>query len=282
MATRIATFTNGDLGFPVVDTGPLEGPPVLLLHGWPQDQQSWEQVAKLLNDSGYRTFAPNLRGASNSANPASRRAFDAGSLRSDVTAMVRQIGQPVHLVGHDWGAALAWNVATHHAEVLRSLTAVSVPHPAAFIRALLTSKQAFSSWYMYFFQLPWLPELALGSSWLMTRALMTTGQRRELAARDARRNSTWSLRRGGLNWYRGAVTELPDFGSPTPVPVLQVWSDGDTAVRRDGIDRTHAHAAGTYRLKVLEGVSHWVPEEAPDELASELIEHFAEADRLST
>ncbi|MFC7492076.1 MULTISPECIES: alpha/beta fold hydrolase [unclassified Knoellia] len=278
MTNRIETFTNEGLRFPVVDTGPLGGPPVLLLHGWPQDQQSWAQVASRLNDAGYRTFVPNLRGASDSANPPDRTSFGTSALRGDVTAMVGQIGQPVHLAGHDWGAALSWNVASHHPEVLRSLTAVSVPHPAAFLRSLLTSRQGMSSWYMAFFQLPWVPELVLGSSWFMTRALMATGQRRDLAARDAERNRTLSLRRGGLNWYRGAVTELPDFGSPTPVPVLQVWSDRDTAVRRDGIDRTHAHAAGPYRLKVLEGVSHWIPEEAPDALAEELIAHFAEAD----
>ncbi|UUZ44344.1 alpha/beta fold hydrolase [Janibacter limosus] len=251
---------------------------MLLLHGWPRDGQSWSQVAEQLNAAGFRTFAPHLRGTTDSANPPHRRDFGTSALRSDVTAMVQQIGQPVHLVGHDWGAAPAWDVATHDAGLLRSLTAVSVPHPATFLRSLFTSTQGASSWYMYFFQLPWVPELALDSTRFMTRALMATGQRRELAAQDARRNGTHALRRGGLHWYRGAVTELPDFGSPTPVPVLQVWSDGDTAVRRRAVEGTHVHAAGTYRLKVLEGVSHWIPQEAPDELATELIAHFHEAD----
>lgn len=245
MGDRIHSFTNGELRFPVLDTGPLDGPPVLLLHGWPQDQASWAGVTELLNEASYRCFAPSLRGATESANPVSRRAFSGRALRTDVAAMVAQIGQPVHLVGHDWGAALAWSTATHEPELLRSLTAVSVAHPATFFRSLFTSAQGLSSWYMYFFQLPWIPELLLGSKWFMTRALMNTGQRRKIAARDARRNSSRRLRRGGLNWYRGAVIDPFDAGAPTPVPVLQVWSDEDTAIRRHSIDRTYAHAAGS-------------------------------------
>lgn len=271
---RITHFSNGDLTFPARDRGPLDGIPVLLLHGWPQDGSSWDGVTRRLNDEGFRTYSPDLRGVSSTANPRSRRAFSGSALRSDVTAMVAQIGQRVHLVGHDWGAALAWNVAAHEPDLLNSLTAISVPHPSAFLRALVTSRQGIASWYMYFFQLPWVPELVLGSRWFMTRALMTTGQRRELADRDARRNATHGLRRGGLNWYRGAVIDPFDAGSPTPIPVLQVWSEGDSAVLRHSIDRTEAYAGGAYRLKVLEGVSHWIPDEAPEELATELIAHF--------
>jgi pimeloyl-ACP methyl ester carboxylesterase len=274
MNTRITEFHNGELSFPVRDSGPLEGEPVLLLHGWPQDGSSWEPVAAHLNEAGYRTFAPTLRGVTPGANPRRRGTFRSSELRSDVAAMIAAIGGPVHLVGHDWGAALAWGVATHRPELLRSLTAVSVPHPAAFLRSLYTSPQGLSSWYMYFFQLPVLPELVLGSSWFMTRSLMTTGQARGAARRDARRNGTHALRRGGLNWYRGAVLEPRDHGAPTPVPVLQVWSDGDTAILRHGIERTHAYAAGDYRLSVLEGVSHWIPDEAPERLADEIIRHL--------
>lgn len=274
MSERITEFHNGALRFPARDTGPLDGPPVLLLHGWPQDGSSWSAVAAALNEAGYRTFAPDLRGVSALANPRSRRHFRGSALRSDVAAMVEQIGRPVHLVGHDWGSALAWNVATHEPELLLSLTGVSVPHPAAFLKSLATSRQGLVSWYMYFFQLPWLPELALGWSWFMTRALMTTGQTRDAARRDARRNGTWAARRGGFNWYRGAFVEPFDAGDSTPVPVLQVWSDGDTAILRPGIDATRRHAAGAYRLVVLEGVSHWIPDEAPELLADALVEHI--------
>lgn len=271
------TFRNGDLTFPAREAGPRDGAPVLLLHGWPQDGSSWGQVAPLLHAEGYRTYAPDLRGVSGGARPKGRYGYRLSALRSDVAAMVEQIGEPVHLVGHDWGAALAWNVASHSPELLRTLTAVSVPHPAAFGRALLTSRQGLSSWYMYAFQLPVLPELALGRTALMTRVLEKTGQGSSYAARDAAGNADGARRRGGLNWYRGMVFEPFDAGAPVPVPVLQVWSDGDVAVRRSGIDRTREHAAGEYRLAVLDGVSHWVPDEAPDRLVAEMLPHLARA-----
>ncbi|BBH15718.1 alpha/beta hydrolase [Nocardioides baekrokdamisoli] len=277
--TRIDTFTNGSLRFPARDSGPLDGVPVLLLHGWPQDGESWAEVAARLNEAGYRTLAPDLRGVTPTASPAGRSAYRGSALRTDVAAMVDQIGQPVHLVGHDWGAALAWNVACHQPELVRSLNAVSVPHPGAFIRSMATSTQGLASWYMYVFQLPWLPELVLGSQRFMTASLMGTGQSREAAARDARRNGVRGLRRGGLNWYRGAVLEPRDLGSPTSVPVLQVWSDGDKAVMRGSIERSAAYATGPYRLSVFEGVSHWIPDEVPDRLAAELVSHFEEVDQ---
>lgn len=277
MTPRLEEFRNGDLRFPARDSGPRDGIPVLLLHGWPQDGSSWDAVTALLHDEGYRTFAPDLRGVSTHANPRSRRAFRASRLRSDVAAMVDQIGGPVHLVGHDWGAALAWDVATHQPELLLSLTSVSVPHPAAFLRSLVTSRQGLASWYMYYFQLPWLPELTLGWSTVMARALTATGQSGEAARRDAHRNGRWAARRGGFHWYRGALFEPFDAGTPTPVPVLQVWSDGDKAVLRAGIDLTREHAAGHYRLHVLEGVSHWIPDEVPDALVAELLVHFDHA-----
>lgn len=281
MTGRIDSFTNGDLRFPARDSGPIDGLPVLLLHGWPQDGESWSGVTAPLNEAGYRTFAPDLRGITPTASPARRSAYRGSVLRTDIAAMVEQIGQPVHLVGHDWGAALAWNVAAHQPDLLRSLCAVSVPHPAAFVRSMATSTQGLASWYMYFFQLPWLPEIVLGSQRFMTTSLMGTGQTRDSAERDARRNGVRRLRRGGLNWYRGAVLEPFDLGSATPVPVLQVWSDGDKAVLRGSIERTEAYAAGHYRLSVFEGVSHWIPDEAPDRLAAELLTHLTEVDRAS-
>lgn len=272
--SRITEFVNGDLRFPVDDTGPLDGEPVLLLHGWPQDRESWRKVAAHLNAAGFRTYAPTLRGACATASPAARSAYRSSALRSDVRAMVAAIGGPVHLVGHDWGAALAWQVACEEPTLARTLTAVSVPHPAAFLRSFLTSLQASASWYMFAFQTPFVPEWILGSETFMTHALTATGQSRAAARRDARRNQDRQVRRGGLNWYRGAVLEPRAARTPTPVPVLQVWSDADSAVLRASIDRTGAYAAGDYRLEVLEGVSHWIPDEAPAHLANLVAEHI--------
>lgn len=127
MTDRIDAFTNGDLRFPARDSGPADGAPVLLLHGWPQDGECWAGVAERLNQAGFRTFAPDLRGTTEWANPASRRAYRSSVLRTDIAAMVARIGQPVHVVGHDWGAALAWNVATHEPAGSQRLVHVLLP-----------------------------------------------------------------------------------------------------------------------------------------------------------
>ena len=272
--TRIVDFIHGDLRFPARDGGPLDGPPVLLLHGWPQDGDSWDAVAALLQAAGFRTFAPSLRGRAETARPARRTAYTLSRLREDVRAMVEQIGEPVHLVGHDWGAALAWSVATHEPELLRTLSAVSVPHPGSFLQAMLTSRQGLKSWYMYVFQLPILPEIMIGRPANLRRALRQSGLPPASATRDAERNGSFADARGGLNWYRGALLEAPDHGRPTPVPVLQVWSDGDVAVTEVGIDRTREYAAGDFRLVTYAGVSHWIPDEAPERLAADLVAHF--------
>lgn len=272
---RISTFHRAGLVFPVIDTGPIAGEPVLLLHGWPQDSRSWSEVAGLLNQAGYRTFAPDQRGASASAAPRWRWQYRLDELAADVEAMVEQIGRPVHVVGHDWGAAAAWAAAASGRAGLRSLAALSVPHPAAFARAMMTSRQALASWYMFAFQLPVIPELILRTG-LFRRMLRQTGQSEEIARRDGERVRDRAMARGGLHWYRGMMLSSPRLLlGRVSVPTLQVWSDGDTAVLANGIKLTRRYADGPFRLEVLPGVSHWIPEEAPTPVAKLLVEHFA-------
>ncbi|GAB3209453.1 alpha/beta fold hydrolase [Nocardia tengchongensis] len=271
---RITSFRRDGLVFPVIDSGPISGEPVLLLHGWPQDSRSWREVAELLNQAGYRTFAPDQRGASATASPRLRWQYRLGELAADVLAMIDQIGRPVHLVGHDWGSAAAWAAAIEGPDRLLSLTALSVPHPGAFARAILTSRQGLASWYMYFFQLPVVPELLLRTE-LFTRLLRGTGQSAQVARRDSARMRDRAIARGGLHWYRGMPFSSPRLLSGrVSVPTLQVWSDGDTAVLDSGIKLTRRYADGPYRLEVLPGVSHWIPDEAPEALTRLLVEHF--------
>ncbi|WP_067813695.1 alpha/beta fold hydrolase [Nocardia inohanensis] len=272
---RITAFRRGDLVFPVLDTGPLDGTPVLLLHGWPQDSRSWAEVAELLNEAGYRTFAPDLRGASATASPRSRWAYRLEELAGDVLAMVEQIGRPVHVVGHDWGAAAGWAAATAGHSGMLSLAALSVPHPGAFARAMVTTRQSMASWYMYVFQLPVLPELMVRTG-LFRRMLKQTGQSPAVALRDSDRLRDRVIARGGLNWYRGMPISSPRMlRARVAVPVLQLWSDGDTAVLEHGPRLTGRYVDGPFRFEVVPGVSHWLPDEAPAPVAALLIEHFA-------
>jgi len=273
---RTISFTRDGLVFDVRDEGPVEGTPVVLLHGFPQDSRSWDAVSPLLHARGYRTLAPDQRGYSPGARPGHRRAYRSSELTADVVALIEDAGLgPVHLVGHDWGAAVAWGVAAQRPDLLRSLTALSVPHPAAFVRAMLTSSQGLRSWYMYFFQLPWLPERQLTSQRSMAGALRATGLSRESAARDAELMGDRRTARGALNWYRAMVFSDPrSMSTKVTVPTLHVWSDGDTAIGPKGAALTPRFVTGPYTYEVLEGVSHWIPDEVPEVLDELLSRHF--------
>ena len=272
---RVTTFTRDGLVFDVRDAGPTNGTPVVLLHGFPQDARAWDAVSPLLHVRGYRTIAPTQRGYSPGARPRPRRAYRSSELVKDVVALIGETGLgSVHLVGHDWGAVVAWALAAHRPDLLRSLTALSVPHPAAFLRAMLTSRQALKSRYMYFFQLPWLPERYLASdSW--ERSLRSTGMSAQSAAHDAKLMRDRGAARGALNWYRAMLYSSPRaMRAKITVPTMYVWSDGDVAIGPKGAALTPRFVEGPYTYEVLEGVSHWIPEEVPQLLDALLASHF--------
>lgn len=273
---RLDSYTRDGLTFDVVDSGPIDGDPVVLLHGFPERATSWERVSPLLHEAGLRTYAPDQRGYSPGARPPTRLGYRTGELVADVVELVERIGAPVHLVGHDWGAVVAWHLASAHPDSVRTLTAVSVPHPRAFLAAGLTSDQLIRSYYVGVFQLPGLPELlAAPEGGPFDRALARSGMTEEQLVRFRCEMVEDGALTGGLGWYRAAA--LPD---PTPpgrvgVPTTFVWSDGDTAVARAGVDATGSWCDGPYELVVLEGVTHWVPVQAPDALAEAVLTRIA-------
>src|SRR3984957_10203107 len=172
-------YRRDDLVFDVRDAGPPDGSVVVLLHGFPQRNDSWNAVIDRLTAEGYRCLAPNQRGYSPGARPSRRRDYCMSDLVADVGALIDASGaRQVHLVGHDWGAAVAWAAAAEMPERLATVSPISVPHPAAFIKSFANSRQGLASWYMYLFQLPRLPEWSMlrrnGS--LMSRFLQQAGQ----------------------------------------------------------------------------------------------------------
>ncbi len=266
---RISTYTRSGLVFDVLDDGPLEGPAVVLLHGFPERASHWDEVARLLHLEGLRTLAPDQRGYSRGARPRGRLAYRLPQLVGDVVALVDRYGGPVHLVGHDWGAVVAWATAAARPDLVRTLTTVSVPHPAAFARSLLTSDQALRSWYVLAFQPPWVVEAAARAGLLGTflrRAGLTDP---ELARFQAEIVDDGALP-GALGWYRALPFSTSATG-PVRVPTTHVWSDGDVALSRRGAELTAAHVHAPYELVVLEGVSHWVPTRAPEALAAAVV-----------
>ena len=276
---RITSYTRDGLVFDVDDAGPVDGTPVLLLHGFPQDSRSWAALSPLLHARGYRTIAPNQRGYSPAARPRPRRAYRPSELTADVVALIEFAGLGhVHLVGHDWGAAVAWEVAAQRPDLLRSLTALSVPHPAAFVRAMFTSSQGRRSRYMLFFQLPWWPERQLSSGKTWERLRRSTGMTSEAAARDAEPMRDRGAARGALNWYRAMMLSSPRaVRAKITVPTLYVWSNRDSAIGPKGAALTPRYVSGPYTYEVLEGVSHWIPDEVPEQLDALLATHFDEA-----
>ncbi|MEV6217953.1 alpha/beta fold hydrolase [Nocardia sp. NPDC051833] len=277
MSNRLTSYTRVGLRFDVVDSGPIDGPVVLALHGFPQTASSFGELAALLDARGYRTIAPNQRGYSPGARPRGRFAYRITELVDDVLALIREIDRgPVHLVGHDWGAMVAWSVAAARPDLVRSLVTMSVPHPAAFRRSLLGSDQLARSYYMGLFQIPVIPERLLHARpGILDRALAGTGMTPEMIARVHREIVDTGALTGGLNWYRAMILlGQRAISAPVQVPVTHVWSSGDTALARRGAELTGNYVTGDYRLVVLDGASHWLPEERPRELAEIITERI--------
>jgi pimeloyl-ACP methyl ester carboxylesterase len=265
----------GDLLFDAVADGPPDGRPVLLLHGFPQTSWSWRHVMPGLAAAGFRVVAPDQRGYSPGARPEGVEPYRMPHLVGDVLGLLDALGaEQADVIGHDWGAAVAWQTATRHPERVRTLTAVSVPHPLAFVQALRTDEdQRQRSQYMKLFQVEGKAEAVL------------------LRDDDAGLHTFFGdnadiepyldlMRQPGvltkcLSWYRAQdLSDIRDLG-PTFVPTLYVWSDGDLALGRAAAEATAQHVTGPYRFEVFEGVSHWVPEEAPERLTELLLEHLA-------
>ncbi len=264
----------GDLVLDVRTWGPDDGVPVVLLHGFPQSAASWEPVAGLLDGTGLRLVAPDQRGYSARARPDDVAAYAVEELAGDVLALVDALvegsgHERVHLVGHDWGASVAWWVAAHHPERLHTLTALSVPHLAAFGRLLVSDpEQRERSAYLKVFRRPGAAEeqlLADGEAGL--RAVYAGRVPPEAVERDV------ALMRDGalgpaLGWYR-AMTDMSDL-PPVRVPTTFVWGEDDQATAPAAAHGCGEHVDADYRFVALEGVSHWSLDEVPEVVAAEV------------
>jgi pimeloyl-ACP methyl ester carboxylesterase len=261
--------------FDALADGPEDGRPVLLLHGFPEDAGQWESQLGALARARCRAIAVDQRGYSPGVRPADVAAYGPEELIGDVLAVADALGWPhFDLVGHDWGAAVAWMTAAAHPQRLRTLTAVSTPHGAALVEALRSDPdQRRRSAYFELFRTPGAAE----------RELLDDGGLRSIyaglpAARVehyVERFSQPGALTAALNWYR-AMRPPAGRGAIT-TPTLYVWSTGDAFIGETAARATERHVAGPYRFEVLEGVSHWISEEAPEALSSLLLEHLAGA-----
>lgn len=268
-------YSRDGLTFDLSDDGPADAPAVVLLHGFPENRTCWWAMTPLLVREGFRVLAPDQRGYSPRARPLARRAYAMSELVADVLALVDAAGAgKVHLVGHDWGGAVAWSFAHAHPDRLHTVTSLTTPHPRAFAKSMVTSRQALHSWYMAMFQLPFLPEagIAARGGANFRRGLVRSGLDPEAADRYATLLSDRAAARAAVNWYRALPLSRPIEGKVT-VPALYVYAGGDQFLGRKAAQLTGDYVAAPYRFELLEGRSHWLPEQEPAEVARLVTEH---------
>lgn len=260
--------------FDAIAAGPEDGRPVLLLHGFPQAGVSWEFPVAALGARGYRAVAPDQRGYSPGVRPERAAEYGVTDLVSDVVALADELGWPrFDLVGHDWGGTVAWWTAGGHADRLRTLTVVSTPHPMALAHALRADEdQHLRSQYMIEFRQSSAERRMLADDADALRRIFEWRVEPSRVDEYVRRLSEPGALTAALNWYRagrpGGVIGKID------VPTLYVWSTEDVAFGSTAALETGNWVSGPYRFEMLEDMSHWVPEEAPELLTAHLLHHL--------
>jgi len=265
---------NGDVGLRLSVEG--DGPTVLLLHGWPDTSALWDEVAPLLVNAGYRVAVPDLRGCGESDKPDDVDLYRMHHLVGDVGAIIDALDvEKVNLVGHDWGANLAWATAAFRPDLVERLAALSVGHPTAFCSSGLD--QQLKSWYMLLFHFDGLGEAFLRQKDYAGMRRWVRHPRGEEIIKELERDGQM---RTHLMWYR--ANARPDmFLSPAPVlppiqsPTLGIWSSGDGALTERQMTESAPYCDGGFRYLRLESYGHWIPLEAPGELSAALIEFFS-------
>ncbi|MEU6369368.1 alpha/beta hydrolase [Streptomyces sp. NPDC046931] len=261
--------------FDATAAGPLEGRPVLLLHGFPQTGLVWQRQIAALAAHGYRVVAPDQRGYSPGARPRRPEDYRISLLVDDVVAITEELGwSAFDLVGHDWGGAVAWWTADAHPARVRTLTVVSTPHPGALATTLRSDHdQRERSRYMIDWrETPTTEERMLAHDAQGLRALYAGKVPQDSAEAYVGHMSQPGALTAALNWYRAG---RPDGAiGVIDVPTLYVWSTQDSAFGPTAAQETGRWVSGPYRFETLQGVSHWVPEEAPETLNRLLLDHL--------
>lgn len=274
--------TGPELEFDCSAAGDPEHPLVLLLHGFGVSRHFWDRQVPALAEAGYFALAPNQRGYSPGARPDPRDldAYRIDRLVEDALAIVAAAGhadRPFHLVGHDWGGSLSWIVAARHPERLRSLTMLSRPHPASFLRALALpdgDQKRRSGHHTAFLEPDAVPKLlANDCEWLRSRHMR---QGMPKAATDAHMSVLGNepALEAALAWYRSSGPRQP-LG-PIEVPTLYIWGDADDTVGRVAAEGTGEFVDAPYRFEVLPGVGHYAADQVPDRVTELLLAHLRE------
>ena len=264
----------GGVGIDYEVTG--EGPAVVLLHGFPDSGRLWRRQVPALAEAGFSVIVPDMRGYGRSDKPAEVAAYTMDLLAGDVLAVMSDAGaERAHVVGHDWGAGVAWATALFAAERVESLVALSVGHPATFFADGFEQHE--KSWYMLLFQFAGIAEQWLSAEdWANLRAWLPHPDADAVIA-ELEQNGSLTP---GLNYYRANIPperflapalELP----PIQAPTMGMWSSGDPALTEGQMTRSADSVAGPWRYERIEGPGHWMQLEAPEEVNRLLIDFLA-------
>lgn len=260
----------GEVGIEYEVTG--EGRPVILLHGFPDSGRLWRNQVPALADAGFRVIVPDLRGYGRSDKPGAASSYSLPSLAADVMAVLSDAGtERAHVVGHDWGAALGWVLASLVPDRVDHLAVLSVGHPSTFRRTL---EQNEKSWYMLLFQFVGVAEQWLSdNNWANFRSW---ARHPDSEAVIAELEDTESLT-PGLNWYRANVPPESWVAPPLALPAVQapamgIWSSGDIALTETQMTDSAENVAGPWRYERVDGPGHWMQLEAPDAINQLLLD----------
>jgi pimeloyl-ACP methyl ester carboxylesterase len=276
-------FQNGDVCLQAVAAGPSDGPVVILLHGFPEFGYGWRNQIGALAAAGFRVVVPDQRGYNDSSKPRGVARYRIRELVSDVIAMIDQLGRPtVHLVGHDWGGIVAWTVAAWHKEKVVSLAILNVPHPGIMFRFLLTHpNQLRRSWYMFFFQMPRLPEFffSAGNFRAGIQSMVRTSRPGTFSPEDlSKYRSAWAkpgAPTAMINWYRALFRDPTSFRvGKIEVPTRILWGKKDAFLLSSLATVSHRKCACA-EVIWFDRASHWLHLEEPDAVNSALIEFFS-------
>jgi pimeloyl-ACP methyl ester carboxylesterase len=275
-------FQNANVSLHAITAGPQNGPVVVLLHGFPEFSYGWHRQIEPLAAAGFRVIVPDQRGYNLSGKPAGVAAYALTELVSDVIAIADQLGQEkIFLAGHDWGAAVAWSAALLHPQRIAKLVVLNVPHPSVMRKFLSTRpRQLLRSWYMFFFQLPWLPEALfsafnyrIGASSLLRSSRPGTFSAEDLIEYRAAWSQPAALT-AMINWYRALFRFRAKFPDRTVhVPTRILWGERDAFLLAEMAHESLRYCTNA-ELFTFVNATHWLQHEEPARVSELLIDFF--------
>ncbi|MFC5835434.1 alpha/beta fold hydrolase [Nonomuraea insulae] len=264
MNKKHLTVNGVDLAY--LDEG--EGDPVILLHGFPDSSHLWRHQIPALVDGGFRAIVPDLRGFGDSGKPQEVEAYTMQTIVNDVVALSQRLGvQRAHVVGHDWGAAIAWMYAFLLPRRVDHLVALSVGHPGVFTAPSIEQRAA--SWYMLFYQFPGVSEeLLRRNGWRLFKEIIGREGDHDRYVRDLARPGALTA---ALNWYRANRSPAAELAGSRPfppvyAPTLGIWSTRDKDLLEEGMTGSGRFVKGPWRYERVEGAGHYIPVDAPEQL----------------